>query len=123
MAFGLLGSVIPQVKENVSLHVGIQSSITKGKVSISNKNYNPAKIRLGYKDGTDIKYFEYNRLVNYGESVETGTLYLSELTDLVAYADQPGVNFLLYGETVTDTLNPTKSGILNQVTSLSLIHI
>ena len=117
MAFGLLGSVIPQVKENVTLHVGIQSSITKGKVSISNKNYNPAKIRLGYKDGSDIKYFEYNRLVNYGESVETGTLHLSELAELVAYADQPGVNFLLYGETVTDTLNPTKSGILNQVTS------
>ena len=60
MAFGLLGSVIPQVKENASLHVGIQSSITKGKVSISNKNYNPARIRLGYKDGSDIKYFEYN---------------------------------------------------------------
>jgi len=119
MAFGLLGSVIPQVGENTTLHVGIQSSITKGKVSISNKNYNPARIRLGYKDGSDIKYFEYNKEVNYGESLETGNLYLSALTDLIVTADQPGVNFALYGEVLSDTQNADRSGILGQVTSVS----
>tara|TARA_B100000965_G_scaffold349319_1_gene322428 strand:- start:3057 stop:4565 length:1509 start_codon:yes stop_codon:yes gene_type:complete len=117
MAFGLLGSVIPQVGEDTTLYVGIQSSITKGKVSICNKNYNPARIRLGYKDGNEIKYFEYNREVNYEESLEIGTLHLSALTDLVVTSDQPGVNFLLYGETISDTQNPIRSGILGQVTS------
>tara|TARA_B100001175_G_scaffold313976_1_gene322488 strand:- start:99 stop:1610 length:1512 start_codon:yes stop_codon:yes gene_type:complete len=117
MAFGLLGSVIPQVGTDTVLHVGIQSSITKGKVSICNKNYNSAKVRLGYKDGNDIHYFEYNRIVNYGESVETGTLHISELKDLIVRADQPGVNFVLYGETITDTQNPDRSGVLGQLIS------
>ena len=117
MAFGLLGSVIPQVNQNTTLYVGIQSHITKGKVSICNKNYNPARVRLGYEDAGDIKYFEYNRLVNYGESLEVDTLYVSELTDLIVRSDQPGVNFVLYGETLTDTQNPVKSGIFNQLIS------
>ena len=52
MAFGVLGSIIPQVSlqgppQKEILFVGIQSSLTVGKVSICNHSTDPARIQLG----------------------------------------------------------------------------
>lgn len=119
MTYGLLGSVVPAVGVAQVVYTGISSSIAVGKVSICNKNYNPARIQVGYKeDGSDdIKYFEYNRIVNFGESLETGNIHLSESTPLIVRSNQEGVNFVFYGESITDTQNPVKSGIFNQLIS------
>ena len=63
MAFGVLGSIIPQVSlqgppQKEILFVGIQSSLTVGKVSICNHSNDPARVQLGY-------YFEGEEIPRY----------------------------------------------------------
>jgi hypothetical protein len=121
MAFGLLGSIIPQVNRNEVFYTASPSELTIGKVSISSKNYNPVKIRLGItEDDINIEYLVYNRYVNYGETFETELIHLGNNQKLVARSTDPNVNFLFYGETFSDTTNPVKSGLLNSVLSTNL---
>ena len=61
MAFGLLGTIIPPTKQNTTWYTGTADKLTVGKISITSKNPDKASIRLGYLDGSDIKYFEYNK--------------------------------------------------------------
>ena len=60
MAFGLLGTIIPPTKQNTTWYTGTADKLTVGKISITSKNLDRASIRLGYLDGSNIKYFEYN---------------------------------------------------------------
>ncbi len=117
MTFGVLGSIIPQVSlqgpaQKEDLYVGIQSSVTLGKVSICNHSNDPARIQLGYYDDTGIaRYFEFNRTIRYGETYETKTLHVGEGQRLFALSDQNKTSFVLNGEALTDTANPVRSGI------------
>jgi hypothetical protein len=118
MSFGLLGSIIPQVNRNEVFYTSEDNKLSIGKVSVSNKNYNPSKVRLGITtDDINIEYLEYNRFVNYGETFETETLYLGHGQKLVVRSNVPNVNFLFYGKTTNDTVNSVKSGLLNSILS------
>lgn len=121
MAFGLLGSIIPQTNRNEVFYTSPLSSLTIGKVSISNKNYNPVKIRLGItQDDVNIEYLAYNRFINYGETFETEQIYLGNGQKLVARSSDSNINFLFYGETIDESPNPVKSGMLNSILSTNL---
>lgn len=118
MAFGLLSSIIPQVDKNIVLYNCPPNLLTYGKISISNKNYNPAKIRLGVfllPNSTNVDYFEYDRYINYGETFESELLYIGPNQRLVVRSTDPNVNFLFYGETVDESSNPVNSGVLNSI--------
>lgn len=66
-----------------------------GKVSISNKNYNPVKIRLGIStDNVNVEYLEYNKFINYGETFETQDIYVGNGQSLIVRSNNPNVNFL-----------------------------
>ena len=118
MAFGLLGSIIPQINRNEVLYASLNNKLSIGKVSISNKNYNPSKIRIGITtDDINVEYLEYNRFVNYGETFETETLYLGHGQKIIARSNISNVNFLFYGEDKNDTFNPVKSGFFNSILS------
>lgn len=118
MAFGLLGSIIPQINRNQILYSSSVDTLTVGKVSISSKNYNPVKIRLGItSDDINVEYLEYNRIINYGETFQTDSIYLGDGQKLVVRSTDPDVNFLFYGETVDETGNFLKSGLLNSIVS------
>jgi cytoskeletal protein CcmA (bactofilin family) len=118
MTFGLLGSIIPQINKNEILYQSPLNTLTIGKVSISSKNYNPVKIRLGIStDNINVEYLEYNRFINYGESFETEEIYVGNSQRLSIRSTNSNVNFLFYGETFDETANPVKSGLLNSVQS------
>jgi hypothetical protein len=118
MAFGLLNSIIPQTGTVTTLHTGDVDKLTVGKITVGSKNYNPSRIQIGYKDGTgDVKYFEYNRYIKYGEVIETENLYLGAGQDLVVRSTETDVNFLFYGETTNDVINPVRSGVLSHTLS------
>ena len=123
MTFGVLGSIIPQVSlqgpaQKEDLYVGIQSSVTLGKVSICNHSTDPARVQLGYYDdeGT-ARYFEFNRTIRYGETYETKTLHIGEDQKLFVLSDQNKTSFILNGEALTDTANPVRSGIFTGLIS------
>ena len=123
MTFGVLGSIIPQVslqgpaqKEN--LYVGIQSSLTLGKVSICNHGFEPARVQLGYYDeGMTARYFEFNRTIWFGETYETPTIHVGENQILFVQTDQNKVSFLFDGHTIADIANTVRSGILTTLIS------
>lgn len=118
MAFGLLGSIIPQINRNEIFYTSPEDTLAIGKVSISSKNYNPVKIRLGItEDDVNIEYLEYNRFINYGETFETEQIHLGNGQKLVARSTDPNVNFLFYGETIDESANPENSGMLGSVLS------
>jgi hypothetical protein len=118
MAFGLLGSIIPQVNRNEVVYTSLSSDLVIGKVSISSKNYNPVKIRLGItQDGVNIEYLEYNRFINYGETFETELVHLGNGQKLIARSSDADVNFLFYGQTIDDSPNNNKSGLLGSIIS------
>ncbi len=100
MAFGLLNSIIPPVGQPGTLYMGGSDQLTVGKVSISSKNSTPARIQLGYEDGTALRYFEYNKTVRYGQTYETQDIHLGAGQKLVARTDQTDINFLFYGQTI-----------------------
>ena len=124
MAFGVLGSIIPQVSlqgppQKEILFVGIQSSLTVGKVSICNHSNDPARVQLGYYLDGDItpRYFEFNRTIRYGETYETKDIHVAEGQRLFVLSDQNKTSFIFNGESVTDTANPVRSGILTGLVS------
>lgn len=121
MAFGLLGTIIPPTKQNTTWYTGTADKLTVGKISITSKNPDKASIRLGYLDGSDIKYFEYNKIIRYQETYETQDIHLGSGQSLVVRSDRTNINFLYYGQTVSDYLNPIKSGVLNNIISTNTI--
>lgn len=113
MAFGLLSSSIPVINRDSSLYVSSSGELVEGKLSISHKNYNPVKIRVAIStDGVDQKYLHYNRIINYGETFETDTIYFGNGQSILIWANNPDTNFVLYGSTASDT---TGSGYLSSV--------
>ena len=117
MAFGLLNSIIPDPNSVLNLYTGPAGKLTVGKITIGSKNYDPSRIQIGYKDGNDVRYFEYNRYVKYGEVIETENIYLGEGQEAVVRSTEPDVNFLFYGQTYSDTVNPQRSGVLSHTLS------
>jgi hypothetical protein len=117
MAFGRLSSIIPAAGPVVDLYTGPTNKLTVGKITIGSKNYNPSRIQIGYKDGSIVKYFEYNRYIKYGEVIETENLYIGAGQQLVVRSTETDVNFLFYGQTTNDVINPVRSGILNHTIS------
>ena len=117
MAFGLLSSIIPGTGPVVDLYEGPANKLTVGKITIGSKNYNPSRIQIGYRDGSNIRYFEYNRYIKYGEVIETENLYIGAGQKLVVRSTESDVNFLFYGQTTNDVINPVRSGILQHTIS------
>ena len=121
MAFGLLNATIPSPGPVINLFTGPSNKLTVGKVTIGSKNYNPSRIQLGYRFGSDVRYFEYNRYVKYGEVIETENIYLGEGQELVCRSTETDVNFLFYGQTYSDVINPVKSGVLSHTISTGVL--
>ena len=120
--FGLLNSIIAGVGNVVDLHTGDANKLTIGKITVGSKNYNPSRIQIGYKDGSgDVKYFEYNRYIKYGEVLETENIYLGAGQDLVVRSTETDVNFLYYGQTYSDVINPVRSGVLSHTVSTGAV--
>ena len=115
--FGLLNSIIPGTGSVVDLHTGEANKLTVGKITVGSKNYNPSRIQIGYRDGGSIRYFEYNRYIKYGEVIETENLYLGAGQQLVVRSTESDVNFLFYGQTSNDVINPVRSGVLSHTLS------
>ena len=112
MAYGLLGSIIPQIKQNTVVFTAPVNTLAYGKVSISSKNPSPSRIRLGIaslNQNDPVRYLEYNKTINYGEAFETNTIYLGNGEKLVVRSDNSDVNFVFYGETFDESLQPVKS--------------
>ena len=121
MAFGLLSSIIPGTGPVVDLYEGPANKLTVGKITIGSKNYNPSRIQIGYRDGSNIRYFEYNRYIKYGEVIETENLYIGAGQKLVVRSTESDVNFLFYGQTSNDIINPVRSGILQHTLSTGAV--
>jgi len=117
MAFGRLSSIIPSAGPVVDFYTGPTDKLTVGKITIGSKNYNPSRIQIGYKDGSTVRYFEYNRYIKYGEVIETENIYVGAGQQIVVRSTEPDVNFLFYGQTTNDIINPTKSGVLQHTLS------
>ena len=124
MAFGVLGSIIPQVSlqgppQKEILFVGIQSSLTVGKVSICNHSNDPARVQLGYylEGDTAPNYFEFNRTIRYGETYETKDLHVGEGQKLFVLSDQNKTSFIFNGKSTIDVANNVRSGILTGLIS------
>ena len=98
MAFGLLNATIPSPGPVINLYTGPSNKLTVGKVTIGSKNYNPSRIQLGYRFGSDVRYFEYNRYIKYGEVIETENIYLGAGQELVCRSTESDVNLLFYGQ-------------------------
>lgn len=104
MAFGLLASSIPVVNRDTTLYTSSAGDLVEGKISISHKNYNPVSVRVAIStNGVDQEYLHYNRIINYGETFETDTIYFGNGHRILIRSNNPDTNFVLYGETSTNT--------------------
>jgi len=119
MAFGLLNSIIPSPGPVTNLYQGPSNKLTVGKITVGSKNYNPSRIQIGYRDsGGEVRYFEYNRYVKYGEVIETDNIFIGAGQELLVRSTEPDVNFLYYGQTTNDIINPVRSGVLSHTLSV-----
>jgi len=118
MAFGLLNSIIPSPGPVTNLYQGPSDKLTVGKITVGSKNYNPSRIQIGYRDGANVRYFEYNRYVKYGEVIETENIFIGAGQELLVRSTEPDVNFLYYGQTTNDIINPVRSGVLSHTLSV-----
>ena len=119
MAFGLLSSTIPSPGPVINLYTGPANKLTVGKITIGSKNYNPSRVQIGYRDsGGDVRYFEYNRYIKYGEVIETENIFIGAGQELLVRSTEPDVNFLYYGQTTNDIINPVRSGVLSHTLSV-----
>ena len=118
MAFGLLNSIIPSPGPVTNLYQGPNNKLTVGKITVGSKNYNPSRIQIGYRDGNDVRYFEYNRYIKYGEVIETENIFIGAGQELLVRSTEPDVNFLYYGQTTNDIINPVRSGVLSHTLSV-----
>ena len=118
MAFGLLNSIIPSPGPVTNLYQGPSNKLTVGKITVGSKNYNPSRIQIGYRDGNDVRYFEYNRYIKYGEVIETDNIFIGAGQELLVRSTEPDVNFLYYGQTTNDIINPVRSGVLSHTLSV-----
>ena len=118
MAYGLLNSIIPSPGPVTNLYQGPNDKLTIGKITVASKNYNPSRIQIGYRDGSDVRYFEYNRYIKYGEVIETENIFIGSQQELLVRSTEPDVNFLYYGQTINDIINPVRSGVLSHTLSV-----
>ena len=118
MAYGLLNSIIPSPGPVTNLYQGPNDKLTIGKITVASKNYNPSRIQIGYRDGNDVRYFEYNRYIKYGEVIETENIFIGAQQELLVRSTEPDVNFLYYGQTINDIINPVRSGVLSHTLSV-----
>ena len=118
MAFGLLNSIIPSPGPVTNLYQGPSNKLTVGKITVGSKNYNPSRIQIGYRDGPNVRYFEYNRYIKYGEVIETDNIFIGAGQELLVRSTEPDVNFLYYGQTTNDIINPVRSGVLSHTLSV-----
>ena len=118
MAYGLLNSIIPSPGPVTNLYQGPNDKLTIGKITVASKNYNPSRIQIGYRDGSDVRYFEYNRYIKYGEVIETENIFIGPQQELLVRSTEPDVNFLYYGQTINDIINPVRSGVLSHTLSV-----
>jgi len=118
MAYGLLNSIIPSPGPVTNLYQGPNDKLTIGKITVASKNYNPSRIQIGYRDGSDVRYFEYNRYIKYGEVIETENIFIGAQQELLVRSTEPDVNFLYYGQTINDIINPVRSGVLSHTLSV-----
>lgn len=113
MAYGLLGSIIPPINKDIPLYSSGGSDLVKGKVSISHKNYSPIKVRVAISTNSiDQEYIHYNTIINYGQTFETDDIYFGNGHSILVRTNSPDTNFVLYGETSTNT---TGSGYFSSV--------
>jgi hypothetical protein len=114
MAFGLLGSVIPNPSKNTVLYISA-TDLIDGKVAISHKNFEDVKVRVAITTGADnLNYIHYNRVIPAGQTLQTNDLFFGNGQKLVVHSSHANTQFLLYGEVIDDT---NDSGILRSVTT------
>lgn len=115
MAFGLLSSSIPIPNKNTLLYTSLSGVLVDGKISISHKNFEPVKIKVGISTNSiDLNYI-ISTTLDRGETFESGTIYFGNGQSLIIQSSSPNTNFLLYGEEYSDT---TDSIILNSEISI-----
>lgn len=117
MSLGYLASVSPDARVSTQLYESPSLQLVEGKIVVLNKDSTPSRIRIGISSGSEKTYLEYNRIVNYGETFETGTIYFGNQQRVFVYSDNDNSNFLLYGETLGDETNPQRSGLLSNLVS------
>jgi hypothetical protein len=115
MAFGRLFSHIPEKNKNFTLYSSQSGELIQGKISVTHKNFNPIKIRIGIStDEISSKYINYNTILGPGQSLETDDIYFGNGQHIIVRASDPDVNFVLIGEVIEDN---NDSSILNSVRS------
>jgi hypothetical protein len=115
MAFGRLSSHIPEKNKNFTLYNSQLGELVQGKISVTHKNFNPVKIRIGIStDGLASKYINYNTILDPGQSLETNDIYFGNGQRIIIQASDPNVNFILVGEVLEDS---NDASILNSLRS------
>jgi len=110
MAFGLLSSSIPVPNKNTILYTSSSGILVDGKISISHKNFEPVRIKVGISTNSiDLNYIA-STVLERGETYESENIYFGNGQSLIIQSSSLNTNFLLYGEEYTDT---TDSIILN----------
>lgn len=110
MAFGLLSSSIPIPNKNIVLYTSSAGILVDGKISISHKNFEPVKIKVGISTNlVDLNYIA-STVLERGETYESENIYFGDGQSLIIQSSSLNTNFLLYGEEYADT---TDSIILN----------
>ena len=86
MAFGLLGSVIPNPSKNTVLYISA-TDLIDGKVAISHKNFEDVKVRVAITTGADnLNYIHYNRVIPAGQTLQTNDLSFGNGQKLVVHS-------------------------------------
>jgi len=103
MAFGLLSSSIPIPNKKISLYTSAVGTLVDGKISISHKNFEPARIRVGVSTNSIDLDYVVSAIIERGETYESEPIYFGNGQNLIIQSSLPNTNFLLYGEEYSDT--------------------
>ena len=110
MAFGLLSSSIPIPNKNTILYTSSSGILVDGKISISHKNFEPVKIKVGISTNSVDSNYIISTVLGKGETYESENIYFGNGQSIIIQSSSLNTNFLLYGEEYEDT---TDSIILN----------
>ena len=103
MAFGLLSSSIPVQNKNTLLYTSASGTLVDGKISISHKNFEPVRIKVGIStNSVDLNYIA-STVLERGQTYESDTIYFGNGQSIIIQSSLPNTNFLLYGEEYPDT--------------------
>jgi len=103
MAFGLLSSSIPIPNKNTLLYTSTSGVLVDGKISISHKNFEPVKIKVGISTNSTDLYYVASTVLERGETYESENIYFGNGQSLIIQSSSLNTNFLLYGEEYADT--------------------